>query len=320
MKHQKTFTWASLFLLLLTTSCGCDQALPTITDLFAKQDCAPPVLLSSDTVNPTTFYFQFDEILAPDRCKILVNQVPTTNFLCTGKSLSLYLDSPLALATYCTVEARVEDKQGNSTRFTAPLWAKNTHPAGLLINEFTTKGTENNPDRVELLVVKSGNLAGLTISDGTGLTYNDRCILPDKKVWQGDYIVINFQAGNQKAAYVSQNLGGLGSNNGCLVVTETPEYNSTVLDAVLYGNLTTTSYEGFGSQSLKQSADYLVSCGQWNSSSALKSINSTHGTSTRSLCRYKAQDTNSSEDWYVADTKKATFGTKNTEEHYSSSN
>jgi hypothetical protein len=222
----------------------------------------------------------------------------------------------MPLATYCTVEGRVEDMNGNSARFTTKVWANNTHLANVLINEFTTKGTENNPDRVELLVTKSGNLAGITIANGIGLNYSDRCILPDKTVFQGTYIVVSFQKGKENTEFCSDKQGGLSGNNGCLVVTESPEFDSPLLDAALYGNLTTTTYNGFGSSELLASAESISRSGQWDTALASGCIDSSYSTSTRSLCREKERDTNTHGDWYIADTKHSTFGARNAEEHY----
>ena len=60
------------------------------------------------------------------------------------------------------LKGRVNDWIGNSLTFTLGLWGYNPNLPTLLINEFTTKGSGNNPDRVELLVLK-GNLAGITL-------------------------------------------------------------------------------------------------------------------------------------------------------------
>ena len=302
--------------LFIATGCGCNHASPTVTDLFSMQDCTPPVLLSAAAINPSTLFFQFDEPIEETTCTINANGKAVTEYLCNGKNLTVSLSNPMALATFCTIEGRVEDKKGNSCRFTTDVWAKNTRRANILINEFTTKGTESNPDRVELLVTKGGNLAGITIANGIGVNYTDRCILPDKTVYQGNYIVVSFQKGIVQEAFCSENQEGLSGNNGCIVVAETPQFDSPLLDAVLYGNLTTTTFNGFGSAALEKSAQSLCQCGQWDTVLATGSIDSTHGTSTRSLCREKERDTNTYHDWYIAATRQATFGARNSEEHY----
>ncbi|AEV30662.1 hypothetical protein SpiGrapes_2912 [Sphaerochaeta pleomorpha str. Grapes] len=302
--------------LFIATGCGCNHASPTITDLFSMQDSTPPVLLSATAINPSTLFFQFDEPIEAKTCMLNANGRAVTQYLCNGKDVTVSLSNPMALATFCTIEGRVEDRRGNSCRFTTEVWAKNTHRAHVLINEFSTKGTENNPDRVELLVTKGGNLAGITLANGIGLNYTDRCILPDKTVSQGTFIVISFQKGIVKEAFCSENLAGLSGNNGCIVVSETPQFDSPLLDAVLYGNLTTTTFNGFGSSDLEKSAQSLCQCGQWDTVLASGSIDSTYSTSTRSVCREKERDTNTLEDWYVTETRMATFGARNSDAHY----
>jgi hypothetical protein len=316
MKQCKYVFLLPFFLLVIATGCGCNDSIPSPTDLFAMQDSTPPVLLSCSAVNQTTLCFYFDEPIEKNSVTLAIDKRSTNAFVCNGKSLTVSLSKSMPLASYCTVDGRVEDERGNSCRFTTNIWAKNTNRANALINEFTTKGTENNPDRVELLITKGGNLAGLTLANGIGSNYKDRCILPDKLVTQGEYIVIAFQTGKESVAYHSEKLEGLSSNNGCLVLSETPAFDSLLLDAVLYGNHTTTTYEGFGSNDLLQSAEYLVQYSQWDTKLEQGCIDSTYGTSTRSLCREKAKDSNSSLEWYVVDTKQSTFGARNSEQRY----
>lgn len=186
----------------------------------------------------------------------------------------------------------------------------------MIINEFSTKGSTSNPDRVELLVTKGGNLAGITLANGSQSSYTDRCILPDLRVYQGDYLVVSFQKGEERTQFSSEKLVGLGSNNGCLTICESPDWESALLDAVLYSNLTTSTYNGFGSRALEEGAKTLYEQGQWTAFQVEGAINSSNSTATRTLCRNQGQDTNSKEDWYVCDTKEASFGTRNSNKHF----
>ena len=316
MNHTKLYILPFFALLLMANGCGCDHSIPSVTDLFSQQDSHPPVLLSSKAVDTTTIFLQFDEALENDSITLKINGVANSNHLCNQNTITLFLLAPMELATFSTVEGRVEDKRGNSTRFSLKVWAKNINRASVVINEFSTKGSSANPDRVELLVTKSGNLAGLTIANGSQSSYTDCCILPDKWVYQGDYLVVAFQKGEEKTQFSSEKLAGLSSNNGCLTVSESPDWESTLLDAVLYSNLTTTTYHGFGSRLLEQGAGELYEKGLWNSFLVEGAIDSSDSTATRTLCRDCGQDTNSNKDWYVCGTREASFGAKNSSKHF----
>ena len=316
---MKTYTNALatiLTLLLLTSGCGCKQEGPEIFNLFAQQDSTPPTLLSAKAIDTATIKIQFTEELRSKSIKLQVNGVQNTNYRCVRDTITLYLTSSMEIASCTHLEGRVEDLWGNSTHFGLDVWAHNPNRAGILINEFSTKGSESNPDRVELRIIKAGNLAGITVVDGAGPFVKDRCILGDKQVFAGDFIVIAFQQGDATIPYASEHLGGLSSNNGCITVTESPNWESPILDAVLYSNKTTTTYSGFGSKDTEECALLLDQGRNWNSPLAENAIDSTNSTSTRTLCRNNYSDTNSEQDWYVCDTRQASFGVENSDIRY----
>ena len=305
-----------LMLLILSTGCGCNQQGPEIINLFAQQDSTPPKLLSAKAIDTATITIKFSEELRNNSIKLQVNGVQNTNYRCVRDTIMLYLSSAMEIASSTRLEGRVEDQWGNSTCFTIEVWAYNPNRAGILINEFSTKGSSNNPDRVELRIIKAGNLSGITVTNGAGPFAKDRCILGDEHVFVGDFIVITFQQAGTEVPYASECLGGLGSNNGCITVTESPDWESPILDAVLYSNKTTTTYSGFGARETEECARILYQGRHWDSQLAEKAIDSTNSTATRSLCRNNSSDTNSEQDWYVCDTKKASFGRENSNTVY----
>ena len=312
-----TYTLATIFmLLLLVTSCGCNQQGPEITDLFAQKDSTPPKLLSAKAIDTATIKLKYTEELQTRSIKLQVNGVRNTNYHCVRDTLMLYLTSPMEIASSTRLEGRVEDLWGNSMSFAIDVWAHNPNRAGILINEFSTKGSSTNPDRVELRITKAGNLAGITIANGVGPLAKDRCVLGDKLVFAGDFIVIAFQQGETEMEHTSEQLGGLSSNNGCITVTESPDWESPILDAALYSNKTTSTNGGFGSGDTEEGAMLLYQQRQWDSALAEKAIDSTTSTATRTLCRTNYSDTNSAQDWYVCESRGASFGGENSENHY----
>lgn len=306
-----------LFLTLLCNSCGCSQPEISLYNLFDQVDSSPPVFLSATMLNQNTATLSFNESIDEDSVSLWCEQNSVVSFTVMDKTLTLSLGKPLSLASSLALEGRVEDIRGNSVQFGIVLWAKNNNPATVLINEFTTKGSETNPDRVELVVTSRGNLAGLTLYAGVVDDWTDRFVFPDRWVERGTYIVVSFSKGEQDVAwYTSEQQAGLSSNNGCLSIAMSPEWTSPVLDAVVWGNMSTSTFEGFGSASLLAQVNSLFQSGQWNSKESNKAVDSNASTATRSFCRDRLTDSNSSDDWYVCATRKATFGSLNATDRY----
>lgn len=313
MKH---ITIAILSLLFIFSSCGCRQADEVVNALLEGHDGKPPVLLSSQMMTPSTVRLSFNEPVVIKKADFTIDGKAVSDATVSMGTVTLTLSDAIALGKSARLEGRVEDLSRNSVRFSITLWAKNPNPAALLINEFTTKGTEANPDRVELVVTGRGNIAGLTLYAGTAKSYSDRFIFEDRWVERGTYLVVRFQDGADGGEYTSETLSGLGSNNGALTVAVSPEWESPVIDAVVWGNLVTTTHEGFGSQALLSQVAELYGTEQWNSQKSKDSVDSTNSTATRSFCRDRLTDTNSSADWYICDTRQATFGALNSEKRF----
>jgi len=303
--------------LLLCTGCGCRQPELCLYNLFEQVDSSPPVFLAATMINQYNATLTFNEPIGCDSASLHCGQNTITNTIVSDTSLTLSLAKPLKMGESLALEGRVEDLRGNSLQFTTELWAKNSNPAQVLINEFTTKGSETNPDRVELLVTGRGNLAGLTLYAGVPEDWSDRLVLPDRWVERGTYLVVVFGKGDYDATnYPSALQTGLGSNNGCLSIAQSPEWESPLIDAVVWGNMSTTTFEGFGSASLLSQVNHIYGCGHWNSKESKHVIDSNTSTATRSLCRDRLIDTNTSGDWYVCATKNATFGSLNSQEKH----
>ena len=306
-----------LAFLLLCSGCGCSQPELVLYNLFEQADNSPPVFLSATMQSQHTAILSFNERIDEKSVALWCEQNSVATITVMDKTLTLNLAKPLQMGSSLPLEGRVEDIRGNSLQFSIELWAKNTHPATVLINEFTTKGSETNPDRVELVVTSRGNLAGLTLYAGVADDWSDRFVFPDRWVERGTYVVVAFSKGEHEATwYTSALQAGLGSNNGCLSVAMSPEWTSPLLDAVMWGNMSTSTFEGFGSASLLSQAQILFQSGHWNSASSDKSIDSNTSTATRSFCRNRLIDTNSSDDWYICATRQATFGSQNSEQRY----
>lgn len=314
---MKTLSILLLACVLVTSGCGCRQPDVVLHHLFAGKDGTAPVLISWEMVDPKTVRIIFDEPVRLTTIPFFIAENHIVTQTVSKSALTLTLEHAMELATSAALEGRIEDLSGNSRSFSIMLWAKNPNPAMLLINEFTTKGTAANPDRVELVVTARGNLAGLTLYAGTAHSFSDRIIFGDQWVERGRYLVVRFkESESDNSEYHSEQFNGLGTNNGSLSLALTPEWESPILDAVVWGNMNTTTFEGFGSAALLAQVNYLYETGQWYSTKSADSVDSTTSTATRSFCRYRLTDTNSAEDWYICDTREASFGGINSEKRY----
>lgn len=286
---------------------GCSEQPPALLNIFAQRDGTPPLLLDMEMIAPTETCLRFDEPVTIKKDAFTIEDNEIVDIGVWDELLTVTFKKPLTLGTFSTLEGRVRDLAGNSTRFSVRLWAKNTRIPSLLINEFTTKGSENHPDRVELAVLAGGNLAGVTIK-----TVNDSYTFGDHQVASGDYVVVVFGKGMVESGFfVSKERNGLSSNNGYICVHESPEWNAEVLDCVLYSTKEATTHNGFGSREVAEKAEELVRESHWNGSMATNAIDISRATATRSTNRSHFIDTNSADDWYVCATGNASFGRKN---------
>jgi hypothetical protein len=249
------------------------------------------------------------------------------------------LATPLTAGRSYTLHTTARDERGNSTTFVARFWGFNPRPPGLVINEFTTQGSKKKPDAIELYVTRDGNLGGVAVYDGTADSYRDHVVLPALEVAAGDYLVIHAtghglgedehadpdQSDHELALpgvwdFWMQEGTGLSGKNGVLTVHAAP--GGALLDGVLYSSRTSDSderYRGFGSKATMLRADRLAELGGWEFAGERiapeDAISSAATTSTRSLNRDSAAtDTDSAADWHTVPTRKASFGTVNSDD------
>ena len=247
-------------------------------------------------------------------------------------------EQPFAAGRRYTLHTTARDRRGNTTTFVAGFWGFNPRPPGLVINEFTPKGSKKRRDAIELYVTAAGNLGGVTLYDGVAGDYRDRVVLPPVEVAAGDYIVIHATtdglgedevdgpdtSGHEQAVAGAWDFwlaegGGLSGNNGVITLYTAPD--GELIDGVIYSNRTSESddrYRGFGSKATMQRADTLAALGGWTFAGDLvapeDAIDSDATTSTRSLNRSSSSaDTDSAADWHTVPTRGATLGAPNTD-------
>ena len=304
MKYISLILLSTLALLAVIS---CSDPSTVVFNPFTGRDSTPPTLLSIAMRTSIEAVLTFDEnvIIKAEAFSVEDNKIQSVSVW--DNEVVITFSKPLVFGVATPLNGRVQDFGGNSMRFTIHLWAKNEHIPSLIINEFSTKGSENHPDRVELYAQGSGNLAGVRIEG-----VNDSFIFGDYPVKAGQYIVVVFSKGTlQEGAFVSINQAGLATNNGYICLYTSPEWDATLIDCVIYSTMEAVTHNGFGSKAVAEKAQELFLAGHWSGALGSDAIDISKATATRSVNRSLLGDTNSAVDWYICATSNASFGSVN---------
>ena len=318
------------------TSCGPISEITDLQDL----DLSPPALITVRTMDDRTVELTLNE---PSTLNADSSSIEPDLKIFSAQSV----ESKLAIAVETQtpgqkylLKATLEDRHHNSVDILAVFYGFNPQLPTVKINEFTTRGTGNHPDIVELKVKEEGNMAGLALYQGTESNWKDRLVFPAFPVLADDFILIHFKpqgvpeeideteqrdaSGGLDACDTAFDFWirdgtGISGNNGVLSLCERP--GGPIEDAVLYSNRTTDSdqrYMGFGTKDAMERAIELHDNGGWIARDEFirpeDGINPDGSTGTRSICRTNGEDTDSREDWYIVPTGHASFGEENSEE------
>ncbi len=324
-----------------TAACGQLPPLPVVGDA----DLTPPSIVGIELRNPVELIVRFDEpvahasdgVGASDAIEGVVLEIEDDRV-----GVFRFAAAPAPEIEHW-VEAQVADRAGNNLRFLLRFHGLNRLLPAMVINEFTTKGSTNRPDMVEIAVLTDGNIAGATLFEGLPGDWDQRFVFPSVDVEAGDFIVVHFrpdgipeeinetvsksQSGGKDATdtawdYWVPGGTGLSSNNGVLTLTENPL--GGYIDAVIYTNRTSASddrYRGFGSTKLLNRVDAITAAGHWVYVGAMvapeDAVNSERSTATRSMARSSdSRDTNSKDDWHITPTSGVSPGRPNTDERF----
>jgi hypothetical protein len=323
---------------LLPTACG------PLEDLREKlePDLKPPVLLGL-RAREWSLELDFDEppLCGPEQVRALP-ALEVSEVRVEDNRLCLTCPGQDAGQRY-VLEIEVGDARGNLLELAVELYGYNPAPPHLLINEFTTQGSDTHPDLVELFAAGGGNMAGLALYQGTAGSWDDRLVFPPFEVRVGEFVLVHFKPqglpeerdepgdpalsgglDSSPAAYDFWVPGGTGlsGNNGVLSLYDRP--GGKLCDGVLYSNRTSASdsvYRGFGSAATLTRAEELAREGGWIAAEeAIRpedAVNPEGSTATRSLCRSSdSTDSDSAADWHIVPTRGFTFGAANSEERY----
>jgi len=324
----------------LLASCA---PLPELIEPFAG-DVHPPVLLGVQAAASREVRIQFDETARVRDGEITVDP-PRALVSGTTEETTVVLtfNEDLEPGTLFWIDGAVADQQGNITSFLVNVYGRNERPPSLVVNEFVCEGSTTHPDVVELRVLSAGNLAGLSLLDGSPGTYDDAIVLPALEVAVDDYILVHFKPQNivtevNETVSKTQSGGldssesawdfwveggdGIPNTTGAITISEFP--GGPILDAVLYSTKTydpESENRGYGLASQLAQAEELVTLGAWVVEGGFvvpsDGVNPTDSTATRSICRSSdSVDTNHRDDWHIVPTGTSTLGEPNSDLRY----
>ncbi|WP_319559960.1 hypothetical protein [Marispirochaeta sp.] len=306
-------------------------------------DLAPPILTAAAARDEYSFTLGFNEDIWEIRLEGVVPPLGDPRIEVNSGRVIIQTDEPQLPGAEYVLDVLVKDRAGNSQQLLVRCYGYNPRVPGMLINEFTTRGSSTHPDVVELLVLEDGNLAGACLYEGTSENWEQRMVFPDCEVLSGEFLLVHFKPQgipeelNETAAvnlsggldahpeardfWVDQG-SGLSGNNGVIALYRDPF--GAIMDAVLYSNRTSASderYRGFGSAKVMERADTLADLSAWTGESLPlcpeDAVNPDYSTATRSLCRsVDSIDTGSKGDWHTVPTGGYSFGAVNSDELY----
>lgn len=295
-----------LFIFLFALFVSCTPGEGIIEDITKGLVKTPPALLSWGVDESNSFFVSFSETVE-------VNEIKAEGTLLLkeklGSSFSIPLPFVLLPGEKASIMMTISDTNGNKERFSFSIKGKNRHIPSLLINEVSIKGTQSNPDRIELYVIKEGDTAGITVSDDK---YSFS--LPSISVKEGDLILIywdrkttkkNWERNRGKMTYVL-NAGAsstLSGTEGIVIIRK--EEKGDIMDALFYSE---KGEDAFKEGEKKKQYDEAISSGQWNGGV----FDSALVTSSRVISRLPgAVDTDTYDDYFITAPRRSTFGEEN---------
>ena len=277
--------------------------------MLTLKDSSPPVLISVQAGDERTACIVFDEDIFA-----LEGSFPGMETWSRGNAL--YVDSGMQIKAgeNVVISGSVRDNCGNTTTFRVLVWGINSHPAGLKINEFTTRGSKTQPDRTELKVIRQGDIAGMVLYDGIPGDYRSMIVFPSHEVEAGSFVTVwwcdELPSGVKGRDGNNLNLaagGGLSENNGIMCLSTSPAQGAAVTDCVVWSSGESTQFGGYGTKEVQERVLIALENMWW----AGDPVFCGWSTSTRSMAL------DSGGVWYTTVQGGLTFGSENTSAAYS---
>ncbi len=342
----------SLFFLTLTLFGAC---VPLYQRLQSSHDVSSPVLLEYALNGAQTITMEFSEPVIPgdvQEYEISGGHVVSIDAAETVVKFSFSgCNEP---GTRYALSGRVEDLKGNELWFSLPFYGYNASPPELVINEIIVENSSSRYEKMELYVLRGGNLGGITIYNGSPGEHRSRMIFLPQDVETDEYMVIHFRSdeaidnliteideyGESETAMLNtatsaqattsvrdfwvRGYQGLSDSNGAVCIALNPDIRSPILDAFLWSNRNfdpDAVHGSFGTAFTYNVMRDLQSSGAWEIGHEVirpeDCYRSEDSTSTRSINRASPhRDSNSVFDWHICPTGESSFGWENSTEEY----
>ena len=300
--------------LILVGLSGCPMGMGRVYDSFQGQDRTLPKVLSYGLADNSGFRIVYDRVVYITDAELDERKL---GYNAEGTIFTIPLKRTLDRGERCILSITAEDYIGNTLRSSFIVVGKNPDIPHAVINEASIQGTGESPDRVEILFLEDGNMAGLALSDGTAEGADHIVTLPDQEVKTGDMALIYWNSKhtgpdtieeNGYTAYVID--GGsdttLSGTNGALILYK--EEGGDIMDGIIYTTGDNPNSDGYGNNKTRDAAILLIEAGEWGG----EPIDSSLVTSSRVLARIPGGwDTNTCDDFFTTEARKSTFGYHN---------
>lgn len=315
LSNMRKLIFISL-ILFITISC---KENPNIINSIISKDKTLAKIVEFKLINNSAITIKYNEPVEVIDVEFNKTKIP---FSSIGMMFTIKLPEEIKRGTTRIFSITAKKENGNITRASFLLIGRNTEIPQVLINEISIKGNAANPDRIELAVLQSGNLAGMVLSDRYADTKGYDFIMPELDVKRGDLVVIHWDSKpkidkedlglGKTAHYLSaKSTSTLIGTNGLLILKS--EQDGYIMDAVIYSNYSTEDNSGYGNEKLETTAKKLIEEEHWIGNP----VDSSNVTSSRVLARLPDYvDTDSSDDWFTTKARLSTFGRDNVFDPY----
>ena len=289
-----------LFSFLLAS---CPASTGEILDMLLSYDSSLPTMISHSLQNNSILEVTFSETVELLEAKAEGKSLISPSL---GSSFSIPLPHSLKPGERYRVSMTARKENGNTSRISLLLSGKNYDLPSLLLNEVSVKGTQSNPDRIEIYVSGDGDTAGMKVGSSKW-----EYTFPSLKVEEGDLILIywdkpttrkSWMREEGKMTYVlsASSPSTLPGTEGIIWIRE--EEQGSITDVLVYSEK--------GEEAFKEDEEFqrVLSLSLWDG----EPFDSSLVTSSRVIARFPgAVDSDSADDFFTTKARNSTFGELN---------
>ena len=238
--------------------------------------------------------------------------------------------APIGIGVPFVLRGSVSDTKHSVLDFALPFEGANTHPAKLRITEIRPLySSKPKSEFIEFIVMKSGNLAGITITN-VGDKQNPHYRFPAAEVSAGETVVYHWRSVEEgiRAELTVKTISG--GTQACSTArdfwgphTSIPKRNANVIlirtgldgdiqDAILYCTEKEFAKRGatpaWNDEELVREAESAVASGAWQGDAVLKAAVIVPIPASKSLVRNAKTTINKADSWTLRNSKAVTMG------------